>query len=230
MASSAGTVDVDPKEAEVNKLRKLEPHLLRVMLVDGNVRDIARASGRKYWAHMLDTVRKLGEWVQIEALDKEQRVLGLVRNPDIELEEDLSVRVSDGTVAQQVERLLAIMLQGQDVALKRHESLVGKILSALDVMLGVFTDGMKAVGTQYRTALEVQGAAARASKGGGGGDDGDGYKPGDMSEALIFEMLKAELPDLIKQFMGKAKPPKPKPNGKAEKPPIDVDADEKPKS
>lgn len=224
MGSSDRPVDVDAKAAEINKLRKFDPHTLRVTLLDGATRDVGRGTTRKYWAHMVDTVRKLGEWATIEAIDKAGVLLGLVRNPDIEIEEGVPIAANSNWEGQVI-AMVQVVINAQDMALKRHEGMMLKLMSSMDVMLGVLTDGMRAVAGQYRTAMELQHASARAASSPGE----DGYKPGDMSEAVIFEALKHEVPRMIRDFMGKKD--KPKPNGKPkDKPPIDVDGEERPAS
>jgi hypothetical protein len=197
--------------------------MLRVTLATGAVQNVGLGPSRKRWSQCVDTITKLGDWIQVDALDKEGNVLMIVRNPDIELEQGYEPG-GGSDVAHQVERLVAINLQAQDVALKRYDPMVSKILTAVDTMLGMVTDAMKVVTIQYREAMSLQAQSARA---GAGAEDG--YKPGDMSEALIFDMLKSELPTLVRDFMGRKG--KDKPNGKSStKPPIDVDAEQKPSS
>lgn len=108
-------------------LRHHKPASIRLTMGDGSTRELAVPSGkRKRWGQTVELMERL-PWCAAELLNAKGQLLETVE-PDEPPDglEDLSTESSLGGITQG----LGLMLKAQDVALRRHTELVGKLIDA----------------------------------------------------------------------------------------------------
>ena len=114
-------------EPILRALKKLRPFALRVELADGTQENLAVPQKHRKWQAVEAMLEKL-RWVQISALDGKGQVVGIFDNDAVAGElEDLELEDSPAT--GQLARLAQLFLHGQDVALRRQESLIDRVLT-----------------------------------------------------------------------------------------------------
>jgi hypothetical protein len=146
------TSDLDP--GVLKALKQLQPFQLRLYLTDGETKMVAIPGKRTRWARVAAILNSQEPaWVKAEALDGRGVTLGVVDNPELEtdlapfedggLEDIGGDGATVGVLMGQLRSLQGIMLQGQDVALKRQTELVRTTLDAnrqlIEVMVKLVT-------------------------------------------------------------------------------------------
>lgn len=151
----------DPIEA----VKRLSPKSLKVTLRDGTEKAVAVPQAGNRWARTSQVLDAL-QWVSIECLDKDGRVLGIVEGEE---EDDLEefAEESGGSVA-----MAKVMLEVMRTTMKETRQLVDAQLRGNAELVAAMTEGTRALNETYRTALQVQQAYLMApQKEEGGGDE-----------------------------------------------------------
>jgi hypothetical protein len=116
----------------VAALKKHRPALARVILVDGEARDVSLEGGRQRWTPAARAIAAM-PWVRVEFLDAKERLKAAIDNGGAATDvEDLALaeRGTGGTAAREL-HLLKLMLSAQDVALQRQAELVKPAIEAI---------------------------------------------------------------------------------------------------
>ena len=178
MADSSGG-DSSPL---LQALKKSRPSSLRVVLLDGEIKDVSIPGKRKKWSQVLAILDKLS-WIRLECLDAKKGVVDIIENDDAADElEDL-----DG-YGGQVHQLTALMLKAQDVALRRDgeraQAQNKMVLELCQLLMSRLNSLERAFGANLRMAQRYAAAAAE-----GDSDDDEGLLSGPLIEALAPHLL-----------------------------------------
>jgi len=187
--------------------RRCKPASLRATLADGSVRELAPPAGkRKRWSQITTLLDRMA-WVSLELLDVKGRLVDCVENDQAGDIEDIQ-DATPGAVGTAA-KLLTIMLRGQDVALKRHgsmvESLVNANLRLCDVLMGRVESLEKGASANLKMAEKYARKLAAA---------GDEDENGLMSSDLVADLM----PMLLAKVAGIPMPPPPPPPPKTNPP------------
>lgn len=169
-----------PTGRAVEALKRCGPTSVRVFLADDRTETLAVPTNRKKWSRVAATLEKL-RWWKLEALNAQGEILEVQENDEpAEDLEDIGELATGGEVA----RMVQLMLHGQDVALRRHESIVEKMLKVNVQLSEVLMQRLTAVEKAYQANLTALGKlTARAEE----------EEPGEMSGKVL-----AAIPDIIK--------------------------------
>lgn len=152
------------KNRVLDALKKHTPSKVRAWLSDDESQDIALGHARTRWSRCLDALDGL-RWRRVDLLDKAGALIASVAS-DVE---DAPASVASTGEARE-ERLLALLLKGQEVALKYRDAETTALLRAQAEVLKVLTDSVKALAAVHREQLNaaVDAAEARAEAESGG--------------------------------------------------------------
>jgi hypothetical protein len=187
-------------------LGKSNPHTIRVVLADGQVRDLKVPVGtRKRWTGVLSIIEKL-EWSRLEMLDQRGAVLDLIDHPDSagRPADRFAVSATDDPA----ERNLKNMIAAQREALTWQDK---SVRAALDTCVAVMREQAEAVrGIVEMHRMQADGMRQMLRELQAELAAGAGPEPGsDMPQA---ELLKAMLPMLASKLLAGAAPaPAPRP-------------------
>ena len=145
MDDTAGAVPV------LEAVKKLKPHSLVAMLADGSSQPIALPASRKKWQVIRDTLEAL-DWFQIRALDKAGNLLGVVQGEDGGEAFDDDVDNRQMVVLGRLQRL---MLDAQDVALKRNNEQTQQLIDACVKMTRVMSERLIALEKAFASNLAL---------------------------------------------------------------------------
>lgn len=184
--------DTPARDSLIEGLKKSRPSSLRVVLLDGEVKEVSIPGKRKKWGQVRSILDKLS-WIRLECLDAKKGVVDIVENddPGEDMEE------LEGYAGHH--QFLALMLKAQDVALRRDEERGREankmILELSRVMMSRLVALEKAFAANLRMAQKFAASAA------------EGEEDGLMSDPLM-EML---APLLMQRMMGMKPPAVPDP-------------------
>lgn len=163
-------------------LKKSRPSSLRVVLLDGEQKDIGIPGKRKKWSQVLSMLGRLS-WVQLECLDAKGRTIDIVEN-DEAAEELESLEGYGG----QVHQLTALMLKAQDVALRRDGERAAAQNSMVLQLCQLLMSRLNALEKGFGANLRMMQKYARAATE-GGDEEEDGLMSGPLMEALAPHLL-----------------------------------------
>lgn len=163
-------------------LKRAQPTRVRATDAAGEVRVIAVPTRRTRWPWVLDTI-DAAPWCKLELLNAKGELLAVVEAPD----EAPSTSAAGGAAAAQPndERLLALLLRGQEAALKWRDQETATLLKAVGDVVRAQTDALRSLQAVYQA--QVDAAADVASMRAQVEAQGDGD---------VGELLKA-LPQLL---------------------------------
>lgn len=132
-------------------IKKLKPHSLVAHLADGTAQPVALPASRKKWQVISNTLEAL-DWFQIRCLDKSGNLLGVVQG-----EGDLPGFDDDVDNRQMVVlgRLQRLMLDAQDVALKRNNEANQQLVDACVKMTRVMSERLIALEKAFASNLAL---------------------------------------------------------------------------
>lgn len=196
----------------VAALKKHRPALARVILVDGEARDVSLEGGRQRWTPAAKAIAAM-PWVRVEFLDAKERLKAAIDNGGAATDvEDLALaeRGTGGTAAREL-HLMKLLLSAQDIALQRQAELFRPALDGMRMaMRDVFeqlTQARKFAGEQADAATDLAEQLARlAAKADAAGNE---------SIAAEIAQLAGALPNILqaidagrKMLGGGGDPPK----------------------
>jgi hypothetical protein len=176
-------------------------------LADDRTETVAIPGKRKKWSHVQNTLDSL-RWWKLEALNAQGAILGVIEND--EPAEDLEELTDYQGATSEQAKLLSLMLRAQDVALRRHEGIVEKMLKVNVQLSEVLMARLNTLEKAYQSNLTALQKAA-------GAEGGDG-----MGEMMSSAAIEAIMPELMKKMLGFS-PAAPKAGNS--KPPIDVESE-----
>jgi hypothetical protein len=189
-------------------LSKHKPHKVRAIGADGDVRDVPVPAGRKRWAAVLEVVDSI-EWTRLELVDRAGGLLAVVDAETDDLDGDVNVEIEEPPdassidLSQRDERMLALMLKAQQIALQNRERETQIALQASTSAVKMLTDAVGALAQVQRMTLDAQAEAYRARE-----------REAPEESTPDSERMLAQLMPLILAKLGTASPaPAPKPNG-----------------
>jgi hypothetical protein len=149
------------RENVVEELKRYAPASLKVTLTDGTEKPVAVPKAGNRWARTAQVLAAM-HWTQIECIDKDGRVCGLVEDdddaPDLEEGDEPSVDLA-----------MAKVLAGvQQSTMKECRQMFDAVLRGTEQMLSAVTDAMKVITTTYQQAMQVQAANSVVEAQGGG--------------------------------------------------------------
>lgn len=158
-----------PDHPAVAELARLKPAKLRVFTAaEPDVgKAVAIPNNRTKWANLARTLDGL-DWLRIEALDARGNIVGVVAREEEPDEEEPDVDY-DAAEAARDERMLALMLKAQSVALAAQERSQRPLIDGMAKLVGTVTTALDATSRAYNAAL----AAASSIPAGGAGGDGN---------------------------------------------------------
>lgn len=149
---------------------------------------VAVPNVRRRWARLRASLANIGEWKQIECLDKAGRIVTIIANENagIAEDDDLGLESLDADSAtdraREVAPLLGLMLRAQDVALKRNHELLKSVFDSQGRLLELVSNRLANMEKQFESNLDrTQEYAQRwidtmlelAKNEGGDGEDSD---------------------------------------------------------
>lgn len=146
------------------QLKKHSPTSLKVELRDGSHRAVAIARAGNRWAKVRAVLEAL-DWVQIECLDKDGRVLAVIESDEEEEPEELAALGDVGLSGSLLAQLARTMMEVQRSTLKEVRQMFDSQLKGMADLCGAMTDGLRNVSQSYQTALQVQAAHLAAPQG-----------------------------------------------------------------
>ncbi len=168
----------------VAQLRRWGPAKLRVQLDDGNWRDVAISNRRNKWSALKKTLEGM-PWARIEADDAKGALVGAVEGEVQEYEYDDQGDGDDRDMAK-FERLAKVLIQAQDVALKRQREHDGGMQAANAELLKTLTERLVSLEKSFASMLQ---RTAEATLAGAATADG-----GMLSEEMLGELF----PDILR--------------------------------
>lgn len=159
-----------PDNPAVAELSKLRPAKLRVFCAGDpdTGKAVAIPSNRKKWETLAHTLDGL-DWLRIEALDARGNIVGVVAREEEPDDEEPSVDY-DAAEAARDERLLALMLKAQSVALSAQERSQRPLIDGMAKLVGTVTTALDATSRAYNAALAAA-SSIPAAAGGGEADE-----------------------------------------------------------
>jgi hypothetical protein len=157
-----------PDNPAVAELSKLKPAKLRVFCAGDpdNGKAVAIPSNRKKWETLAHTLDGL-DWLRIEALDARGNIVGVVAREEEPDDEDEPGVDYDAAEAARDERMLALMLKAQSVALAAQERSQRPLIDGMAKLVGTVTTALDATSRAYNAAL----AAASSMPAAAGGEN-----------------------------------------------------------
>lgn len=155
-----------PDNPAVAELSKLKPAKLRVFsaAAPDEGKAVAIPGNRKKWESLAHTLDGL-DWLRIEALDARGNIVGVVAREEEPDDQEPDVDY-DAAEAARDERLLALMLKSQSVALAAQERTLRPLLDGMAKLVGTVTSALDATSRAYSAALAAaSGAPAGAAAG-----------------------------------------------------------------
>jgi len=213
----------------VAALKKHRPALARVILVDGEARDVSLEGGRQRWTPAAKAIAAM-PWVRVEFLDAKERLKAAIDNGGAATDvEDIALadRGSGGTAAREL-HLMKLLLSAQDIALQRQAELFRPALDGMRMaMRDVFeqlTQARKHAVEQADAATDLAEQLARlAAKADAAGNESIAHEIAQLAGALP-NVLQAI--DAGRKMLGgggggtpQARPRPPEPKPKAPPPP-----------
>lgn len=129
------------------QLKRFSPASLKVELRDGTDKPVAVPKSGNRWSRTQQVLDAL-QWVRIECLDKEGRVVGVVED-DEELDAIVDEAETDGNIAK-------LLLEVMRTTMKESRQMVDVQMRAMTATMSAIVEGQAAVVESYRTALAVQ--------------------------------------------------------------------------
>jgi hypothetical protein len=149
-------MDTRDLDLVIEKIKASNAVTLNVELLDGNVRIVAVPTVRRRWARLRASVANIGEWKQIECLDKKGAIITIIANENASAsDDDLDVDVGDGDdTARALTPLLSLMLKAQDVALKRNHDLLKAVFDSQGRLLELVSNRLANMEKAFETNLD----------------------------------------------------------------------------
>lgn len=145
---------------------------LSVELVGGSVKNVQVGIGRARWSRV-EKILSAMAWINVEALDKNGAIVGMATKEVKELE-TLGLGTSSAT-SSEVERLLALVIKAQDMALARRDGNLEIALKANTQLIETLVDRLaqleKGFGRNIDLAQKYALQAAKAKFSGEEGED-----------------------------------------------------------
>ncbi len=174
-----------PDNPAVAELSRLKPAKLRVFCAGDpdTGKAVAIPANRKKWETLAHTLDGL-DWLRIEALDARGNIVGVVAREEEPDDEDETAVDYDAAEAQRDERMLALMLKAQSVALAAQERSQRPLIDGMAKLVGTVTTALDATSRAYNAAL----AAASSMPATAGGDGSDESANRFMQMAMMLLM------------------------------------------
>lgn len=157
----------DVRAGLLAKLRAVHPVKVRVYDAADEVREIAVPTRRTRWAQVIENIEARA-WVRVELCNKDGAVLAYVMNED--QGDDPKAAAPEAQSSAREERLLAMMLKAQEIALKYRDQEHRALLTSMAEMLKVNVDATRQLQSIYAAqvdaAAEVASLRAQAEAGG----------------------------------------------------------------
>lgn len=193
MAARSGGGDVVAREALdalTKELRRWRPGKI-VAVVEGERRDIALPGSRRRRWEMVARLLLSLDWTRVELLDAKGALLHTVE-AEVEATEDdapgvdLAKYVGPAGLDREA-GLLALMLKGQEVALKHQAGTLATVTEGNRLLVETVLNRLMHMESMFGKTLQLAHDAAQrvAAASAGGDQDADG------ADAAIMEMLKA---------------------------------------
>lgn len=150
------------RENVVEELKRYSPASLKVTLTDGTEKPVAVPKAGNRWARTAQVLASLA-WTQIECIDKDGRVCGVVEDQDdaAELEEDGDESSVDLAMAK-------VLASVQQTTMKECRQMFDAVLRGTEHAMAAMTDAMKVITATYQQAMQVQAANSVVEAQGGG--------------------------------------------------------------
>lgn len=194
----------------IEELKKVEVARVVATLTDGSERKLKLSKSRNKWQSLRKTLGEL-DWCRLEAFDADDD-LTLTLGPDDELAEfdDSALAAAADRNLRTLAGLQRLMLDAQDVALKRQAETTGRLFDAAVQLVDVLTTQVQTLATMWqRNVVALQDAATTAAT--------------DDLDPIVAEIIKTAAPQVAPIIVGRvagalAKPtPATKPNGTPDK-------------
>lgn len=149
----------------VDELRKLEPHSLRVSLLDGTTVPVACPKIRNRWQRVIKVLDSMA-WTRIDALDKEGAVLGSVEDEDSTSFDATNEDGDDGDRDLRIARVLLEVMRSTQVETRRmFEVQMRGQAELVEALIG----GVRSISQSYETSMSIERAARVAEAGAAAG-------------------------------------------------------------
>lgn len=135
----------------IEDIKRYAPASLKVTLSDGTEKPVAVPKAGNRWARTSQVLDSL-LWVQIECLDKDGKLLGVI-------EDDGDVEAADEGVEGETELARAVMRMSTDVmrtTMKETRLTFDAQLRGQASLLEAMVEGMRQLSDTYKTILQVQ--------------------------------------------------------------------------
>lgn len=178
------------------KLGAAAPAIVRVLLADGETRDLRPATGtRKRWAIVLDMVSRL-EWRRMELLDAKGGLLDMLDNPEAAPAQERDRFGGDDPSDRMLKRMIDAQreaLTWQDKSVRAALDTCVQVMRQMGDATAALTDLFRMERDSMRAMMRDLEHAAQAAQ----GTDGD---------LPSTELLKAMAPLLLSKLAAGAKP------------------------
>lgn len=139
--------DTAARDALARELGRLKPVKLRVVLTEGEPRDLAIMAGRKRWHRALDTLAEL-EWLRIECLDSKNALLGIIKAEG-------AIQPETRANAPREYALLDLLRIDRREMLEELRKFIGPVMEGYNNLAGVLSDRLGVLERNYAGMLNA---------------------------------------------------------------------------
>jgi hypothetical protein len=162
----------------IKQLKRYKPSSLKASLRDGTERPVAVPKSGNRWSRCEQVLDAL-DWQNIECLDKDGRVLGVIEHE----EDDIEDFADEGEGSITLVKLAHIMLDVQRSTMKEVRQMFEVQLRGQAELVQSLIDSTRAIGDSYSLAMKVQAAHAVSESG-----EGDPEIMNMLKMAMMYQM------------------------------------------
>jgi hypothetical protein len=167
----------------IEDIKRYAPASLKVTLQDGTEKAVAVPKAGNRWSRLSQVLDAL-LWVQIECLDKDSKLLGVIED-----DEDILVDGEDDEGGTNI-ALARVLMDVMRTTMKETRLMFDAQLRGQAELLTAMTEGMRHVSESYNQALKVQQAHLLAPQASEGGDSAEMMRMMQMGMAMMANQPK----------------------------------------